>query len=431
MEWVKICMSAQRVLDQRYGKFGWAGMSIRYKIAVKSDSEAGPGVSSTHSIEILDEDVDSVFSSPRVRSEDLPDDDEVHDNHRHDGGETEQQISVQVCDERDERISADHSDHSDGSAPPSVDQISDGFMTASGPSSAYSGQAIDEKREKDIHAELDRLLGEKGKEKADENRAEPTKSMKIYLHTGASILKFIVEDLGHTTCEIDEADIIVFRRLHIGPKSLQSKNDTERRSIESGKGNQKFVSSQWLINCHRTCKTLDVKDFMISTSSFHHADDDSLGKEESLVQFADESDDSHDDDDEYRPDEVADSQLSESETGHQVYSVTDRPTRIRLRLTGTSSLKRRRIEMESTTMPGSNFNPSSNSPSRRRGIRRTRTSISKETRLRHLCKLLLAKPGDSDKLTYLRGCQPKNGGDSATRETLSATDIMPLGAKED
>ncbi|OCF77515.1 hypothetical protein I204_01503 [Kwoniella mangroviensis CBS 8886] len=259
LDWVKSCISAQRVLDQRYGKFGWAGMSIRSKIAVKSESENGPSVPSTHSIEILDEDLDSVFSTPRVRSEDLHDDNEVHDYHRHHGGETEQQISVQVGEEREERISADHSDHSDGSAPPSVDQTSDEIMTASGPSSAISGQEIDEKWENDIHAELDRLLGQKGKEKTVIDQATPVGSLRIHLRKGASLLKFIVEDLGHTTSTIEVADVIVLQRLYDGPHSLRSKTEGERQLIESAKEHQKVVSSQWLIESHKARQTINTR----------------------------------------------------------------------------------------------------------------------------------------------------------------------------
>ncbi|WWD03858.1 hypothetical protein V865_001914 [Kwoniella europaea PYCC6329] len=381
LDWVKSCISAQRVLDQRYGKFGWAGMRIRSQIAVKDEPEDGTGHPPANPIEVLVEDLDSVFSTPRVRTEEL----------HHDDGYSP----------------ANYSGHPDDFAPPFVDQASDDIMTVSGPVSAISGQAMNEEWENDIHAELDRLLDQKGKEKAVTSRAKPTNSLKIHLHRGASILKFVVEDLGHTTCAIDAADVIVLQRLHVGPGSLQTKNEIERQLIESVQENKKIVSSQWLINCHKTCKTLDVKDWVISISSVQHADE-SLGDSKSLLQSADASDDSEIDRDEHRHGEDADAQLSEPEMDHQVYSVTGRPKRIRGRSTWTSPLKRRQIEMDSTSMSDPmGLKSSSNSASSVKPARRARGTISKESGLRYICKLLLAKPEGLDTLTYLRGCQPK------------------------
>ncbi|WVQ66778.1 uncharacterized protein L199_004969 [Kwoniella botswanensis] len=257
--WVKSCISAQRVLDQRYGEFGWAGMSIRSRIAANGEPETGPGRSSTDLIEISDEDLDSVFSTPRVRSEQFHDDDEM-----------EEQVGVQMLVEREESISANNSDHFHNSALPSVDQASDDMMTASGPSSAIPSQAIHEKWECDIHAELDRLLGQKGKKKAVINQAAPVESLRIYLRKGASLIKFIVEDLGHTTRTIEVADVIVLQRLDDGPPSLRSKTEDERQLIGSAKEHQKVVSSQWLIESYKARQTINTDQFTIKLAPCKH-----------------------------------------------------------------------------------------------------------------------------------------------------------------
>nr|XP_019043847.1 hypothetical protein I302_07118 [Kwoniella bestiolae CBS 10118]OCF22777.1 hypothetical protein I302_07118 [Kwoniella bestiolae CBS 10118] len=369
MEWVRNCIDAQRVLDGRYGKYGYAGMRIRSQIAVKAEAKddtpepiAGPSTTGPvrQDVEprddITDEDLRSIISSPRGGLEELNNIDLI-------GFDEENAVEMPMI--QDESDASDAQAQTSKSKPPSIDLISTGLTVPSGPNSAASAQANDEQWENDIHA----------------------------------------EDLGHRLCELERSDIIIFPRSDDRPESRYTQSELERQALLDKKINQKVVHSKWLDKCSNAHNTLDCSDWIISLLE----DSDNPGYGGSVASTGSPLSSAEDDlevipevDDDDEDEDYQASQASGSSTSDVIHSATGRPKRACSESKSASASSSKRAKHQSKEV-----RPNSKSYKDEQRERGRRNPIYREKRIKHICNLLLKKPEGVDRLVYLRGCGPK------------------------